>query len=411
MTRLPFRKSTRGHGRHLFASTAVVATTLLTGCGPHADSADDGPAPGTRDQFVPAAVEFTNPIDTEWSVPPPPRLTGELERADMLVIGASPLPARLRNRIDSMPQVRATIPLAMASVRVADRSITVAAVDSASYRRFTPEATATTDGVWDAVAAGEVVLSHQIADDLSQPLGGTLTVRQRGDGLPLRVGAYATTLPRVHAIVNERRGDQLGISQHNALVVALRHDDIAEGTRDVRKVVRDRARVDPLHPTTATRGSHTALLTGGAVADAVGSFSYRYFPDGTVAPQREWVNANIRTESVPILGTVTCHRVMLPQLRAALSEVERRGLTAAIDPDDYGGCYFPRFIGYDPDRGLSLHTWGIAIDLNVAGNHRGTKGEIDRDVVAIFKKWGFAWGGDWDWTDPMHFELAALVRH
>ena len=31
---------------------------------------------------------------------------------------------------------------------------------------------------------------------------------------------------------------------------------------------------------------------------------------------------------------------------------------------------------------------------------------MDRDVVAIFKKWGFAWGGDWNYTDPMHFELS-----
>ena len=32
---------------------------------------------------------------------------------------------------------------------------------------------------------------------------------------------------------------------------------------------------------------------------------------------------------------------------------------------------------------------------------------MDRSVVAIFKKWGFAWGGDWGYTDPMHFEMNA----
>jgi hypothetical protein len=50
------------------------------------------------------------------------------------------------------------------------------------------------------------------------------------------------------------------------------------------------------------------------------------------------------------------------------------------------------------------------VDLNVAGNQRGTVGEMDRQVVQIFKKWGFAWGGDWNYTDPMHFELASIVR-
>ncbi|HEX6248889.1 MAG TPA: M15 family metallopeptidase [Nocardioidaceae bacterium] len=152
------------------------------------------------------------------------------------------------------------------------------------------------------------------------------------------------------------------------------------------------------------------LAGGGSVAAAVGTFGYRWFADGSVAPDPAWVAANIRTEEVPILGSVTCHRVMLPQLRSALREVVARGLADEINPGEYAGCYVPRFIGRDPARGLSLHTWGIALDLNVPGNLRGTTGEMDRDVVAIFKKWGFAWGGDWAWTDPMHFELARLVE-
>ena len=152
------------------------------------------------------------------------------------------------------------------------------------------------------------------------------------------------------------------------------------------------------------------LATGGSVAAAVGTFSYRWFADGTVAPDPDWVAASIRYGEVPILGTVRCHRAVFPQLRGALREIVARGLAAEIHADEYGGCYVPRFIGRDPKQGLSLHTWGIALDLNVPGNQRGVAGEIDRDVVAIFKKWGFAWGGDWAWTDPMHFELAEIVR-
>ena len=152
------------------------------------------------------------------------------------------------------------------------------------------------------------------------------------------------------------------------------------------------------------------VLTGGSVAAAVGTFSYRWFADGSVRPNPAWVAANIRTESVPLLGNVTCHRVLFPQLRGALREVVSRGLASKIHPEEYGGCYVPRFIGRDPRNGLSLHSWGIAVDLNVPGNQRGVTGEIDRDVVGIFKKWGFAWGGDWRWTDPMHFELNRLVR-
>lgn len=406
------------HGRfgaRVVAALAVttVSTAVLTGCGPRATSPSAtgvslADARGAPHQVAPAAAEFIAPSADDLAAPRPP-LTGELVSADLLAIGTAPLPSRLRKRIRAADQVRAAIPVGLASVRVADRSITVAAVDAARYRRFTPPTTATTDGVWRAVAAGDVILDHEIAADLDQPLGGTLTVRQNQAELPLRIGANATTMPRVHAVMNEERGEQLGVMPDNALVISLR-GDVATGSAAVQDIARHRATVTVLRPPAEATVSHTAALTGGSVARAVGTFSYRYSPDGSVQPEPSWVNANIRTESVPILGMVTCHRVMLPQLRAALSEVVRRGLTAAIDQSDYGGCYVPRFIGHDPSRGLSLHTWGIAVDLNVAGNQRGTEGEIDRDVVAIFKKWGFAWGGDWDWTDPMHFELAALVR-
>ena len=90
--------------------------------------------------------------------------------------------------------------------------------------------------------------------------------------------------------------------------------------------------------------------------------------------------------------------------------MQRLGLADAIHPDEYAGCYYPRYIGRDPANGLSLHSWGIALDLNVPGNQRGTVGEMDRTVVAVFKRWGFAWGGDWSYTDPMHFEMDAVVR-
>jgi len=149
-----------------------------------------------------------------------------------------------------------------------------------------------------------------------------------------------------------------------------------------------------------------ADLTGSS-AD-FGSFTYTYTSDGSIQPDPAWVSNYIRTESVPILGTVTCHKLMIPQLRAALQQIVNSGLADKIHPSEYGGCYVPRFIASDPSNPISLHTWGIAIDLNVPENQRGTAGEIDPRVVSIFKSWGFDWGGDWDYTDPMHFELARL---
>ena len=110
---------------------------------------------------------------------------------------------------------------------------------------------------------------------------------------------------------------------------------------------------------------------------------------------------------MPILGTVTCNKFLFPQLRRRC----RRSRTAVSPtrsiPSEYAGCYYPRFIAGSTK--LSNHSFGLALDLNVPGNQRGTVGEMDRGVVSIFKKWGFGWGGDWGYTDPMHFEMNSLV--
>nr|WP_237448500.1 M15 family metallopeptidase [Nocardioides flavescens] len=98
---------------------------------------------------------------------------------------------------------------------------------------------------------------------------------------------------------------------------------------------------------------------------------------------------------------------MFPQLKAALQEIVDRGLASEIHPDEYAGCYYPRFIAGSTT--LSNHSFGLAFDINVPGNGRGTVGAINRDVVQIFKDWGFDWGGDWSYTDPMHFEMAQIV--
>ena len=146
----------------------------------------------------------------------------------------------------------------------------------------------------------------------------------------------------------------------------------------------------------------------GTFADAVGVFRYNVLGGGRIAPDPAWVASHITTEVVPILGSVTCNRAIFPQLKAALQQIVTRGLADEIHPDEYAGCYYPRFIAGSTQ--LSNHAFGLALDLNVPGNQRGTVGEMHPEVVAIFKYWGFGWGGDWRYTDPMHFELRE-IRH
>jgi hypothetical protein len=68
---------------------------------------------------------------------------------------------------------------------------------------------------------------------------------------------------------------------------------------------------------------------------------------------------------------------------------------------------------------LSNHAYGLAIDLNPKVNPAKpskishvydegiSKGKITKEVIDIFKKWGFEWGGEifGDFWDSHHFQI------
>ncbi len=382
---------------------ALVAVTAL-GIGGVA-----APDPGTSQPGWPQ-VPSSRQAPASFAVRDPVPLAGRLRSPTLLVVAHAGRADDLRRQVRRRAGVVGAEPIGLASVVVMGRTVTAAAVDPASYRRLADDETARTEAVWDAVARGDVAVTHGIAEGLRLDLGGTMVPGVDPAGPQVRLGAIATTVPGIDVVVNRPRGDQLGIPRGNAVLVSLGGQAAPDAVRhELQRVLGRRASVTDLTDEPGT-GMYAARLVGGSVADAVGSFRYRWFRDGSVDPDPAWVGASITSAAVPILGRVTCHRVMLPQLRAALQEVVDTGLASAIDPGDFGGCYSPRFIGRDPARGLSLHTWGIAVDLNVSGNQVGTAGSLDPRVVRIFEGWGFAWGGRWSVPDPMHFELAALTR-
>lgn len=147
-----------------------------------------------------------------------------------------------------------------------------------------------------------------------------------------------------------------------------------------------------------------AVLPQMLIKDAFGEFAARPLATGFIEIEPRWHSRNIAAEKVPILGTVTCHRALFPQLRLALRDALSSGLAYAIDPGDFGGCYSPRFIDRDPTGRLSHHSWGIAVDLNVAENLQGTRPDQDSRLVKVMESWGFTWGGRWLIPDGMHFE-------
>lgn len=144
------------------------------------------------------------------------------------------------------------------------------------------------------------------------------------------------------------------------------------------------------------------------VKKAFGEFRLRPTSGRSIDIPNRWESRHMRSDRVPLLGRVRCHKKVFPQLRRALRELRREGKSGTID--SYSGCYVPRFIssydgyGIGPAKRLSRHAWGIALDINAPANRFGTRGNQPRALVRTFKKWGFGWGGRWAVPDPMHFE-------
>ncbi|MFN2593440.1 MAG: M15 family metallopeptidase [Actinomycetota bacterium] len=137
-----------------------------------------------------------------------------------------------------------------------------------------------------------------------------------------------------------------------------------------------------------------------------GEFAARPTADGRLDIDPKWIARNIVRARVPLLGTVECHRLMIPQLRRALREIRAEGFGYQIDPAQFAGCFSPRFISSDPRSRLSHHAWGAAIDLNAAENRFGARPTMPRSIVQIMERNGFTWGGRWIVPDGMHFEWA-----
>lgn len=346
---------------------------------------------------------------TLHKVAEPGPLEESLLSADLLVYSNRQLEEDERRAIERTKGVAHALSMALAQVAVDGRTIHVAAADPGTYRRFTLPNAARLDDIWKRVAGGEIAVEPKLGRQLQDADGG-MALGNSANAPRLHIGALASMVPQVHAVMNPAWGQAVGMVMDNAVLISTGQASPQVVADRLRDKLGAAASVQILGPDLDITATQTAYLTGGSVAEAVGSFTYTPRADGTIAVDPAWVSANIRTETVPILGTVTCHKAMLPQMRAALQEIVDRGLADKIYPDQYAGCFYPRFIARDPSQGLSLHSWGIAFDINTTGNQRGVAGDIDRTVVEIFKKWGFAWGGDWSYTDPMHFEMAAVVE-
>jgi hypothetical protein len=99
-----------------------------------------------------------------------------------------------------------------------------------------------------------------------------------------------------------------------------------------------------------------------------------------------------------------CNKLMVEPLTKAFNNIINRNLISQLKTWD--GCFNVR-----KKRGASsasLHSWGIAIDINAAWNGFGKKPTMSPELVKCFTDAGFDWGGVWSKPDGMHFQLSNI---
>lgn len=129
---------------------------------------------------------------------------------------------------------------------------------------------------------------------------------------------------------------------------------------------------------------------------------------GMVVLDPAWVKDYIVNVDLPLFGPVRCHRAMVAAMQNALQEIlETCGDDPYID-EKQSGMFVPRRTLWTPGNRLSVHAIGFAHDINWDENPMGKKDTplctYRQDIVRIFQKHGFTWGGDWKNPDPMHFQ-------
>lgn len=101
---------------------------------------------------------------------------------------------------------------------------------------------------------------------------------------------------------------------------------------------------------------------------------------------------------------IYCNKDMVQPLSKAFINLIETGYVKELKTWD--GCFNIR-----KKRGLnsmSLHSWGIAVDVNAFENGLGQIPKLSAGFVKCFTDSGFDWGGTWQRKDGMHFQLTTI---
>jgi hypothetical protein len=102
---------------------------------------------------------------------------------------------------------------------------------------------------------------------------------------------------------------------------------------------------------------------------------------------------------------IWCNKDLIVPLQNAFTNLVSRGY-AESELKTWDGCFNIR--RKKGGQNMSLHAWGIAVDLNAFSNGFGQIGNMSKGFIECFDDVGFEWGGRWRLSDPMHWQLANI---
>jgi hypothetical protein len=164
------------------------------------------------------------------------------------------------------------------------------------------------------------------------------------------------------------------------------------------------------------RQNPDGTLGASSVKKLLGEFAFRPTGGAGIEIDSTWRMKNIlwRHSFTGVKLRSSCHKVVVVAIQNALTEIKNSGLASKINVKNsnrYGGCFTGRYNRLAGTFGSpSRHSYGMALDINTTTNAQWAVPQLDCRVVRIFRKWGFAWGGNYWPSDGMHFEYVGEPR-
>ena len=236
----------------LLSGVAVAGLGLPTPAAPAALTTAEGAVPPAPLDELPTDP-LSEPADRSRSAAAPAPaepvapLAG-LRVPDLLVTVDAPLTPAQVTALQAVKGVEAATLVDAGSVRIGGKDARVLGVDPSEFRAFTPQETASSDALWQAVARGELAPSYGLARSRDLPLGGTVLVDGSTD-VTARIGAVAAFgLSSVDLVTDRGLARSLGVVPSSALVVSAPDRRIGALRKAVRSVLGPDAVVDVLRP-------------------------------------------------------------------------------------------------------------------------------------------------------------------